>query len=179
MKKKRLTAAVFEYATVRYLSRYMATESMLRRVLNRRAKNFVYKHGGSLEEAGPLIDAEVEKRLKDGSINDERFAQLLIESLQKQGNSKPKMRQKLRNKGIKSTIIQSVLENREGHNLDYKSACRYAKKRGFGPYRKDPVLRSERRQKDLASMVRAGHAYGLSKKVLDAPTIESLYEEEE
>ena len=177
MKKKRLTAAVFEYAAVRYLSRYMATEQMLRRALQRRAKRFIYKHGGSLDEAQPLIDAEVLKRVQDGSINDQRYAEILSEALQKQGNSKPQIRQKLRNKGIRSSIIQSVLENRTGENPDYLAACRYAKKRGFGPYRKDTTQRSERRQKDLASMVRAGHPYSISKRVIDTPTIEDLYKE--
>ena len=179
MKKKRLTAAVFEYAAVRYLTRYMATEQMLRRVLQRRAKRFIYKHGGSIEEAQPLIDAEVLKRTQDGSINDQRYAEVLSEALQKQGNSKPQIRQKLRNKGVDGNIIQSVLENRTGDNPDYQAACRYAKKRGFGPYRKDAIQRAERRKKDLASMVRAGHPYSVSKRVVDTPTVEALYKEEE
>ena len=46
----------------------------------------------------------------------------------------------------------------------------YARRRRLGPFRVPYDDSWERRQKDLASMARAGFGFGLAKKILSAPS---------
>ncbi|MEY3012663.1 MAG: hypothetical protein RIT45_1398, partial [Pseudomonadota bacterium] len=45
----------------------------------------------------------------------------------------------------------------------------YARRRGLGPYRFSD--RAERRDKDLAAMMRAGHAMRVARAVIDAAEV--------
>ena len=54
-----MKAGVFAFAAQNYVNRYFASTSMLRRVLERRAHRFIRMHGGTMEEAHQLIDAEI------------------------------------------------------------------------------------------------------------------------
>ena len=116
-----------------------------------------------MEEAKPLIDAEVQKNIETGRINDHTFAKTMIIELQKNGYSTLKIKQKLFQKGIHSEVVAQVLQ--EVQKDPKKTALRYARKRGFGPYRA-PHITEDRSKKELASMVRAGHSYGISKEIL-------------
>ena len=162
---KKMTAGIFSYAAENYTNRYFASSSMLRRALERRAYRFIRKHGGSMEEARPFIDAEVNKRVLSGAINDRNFAETMTTELVKKGASLLKVKQKLYQKGIEASVIEDVLAlHKEHHNPKY-SALLYAKKRGFGPYRASHSTQ-DRFPKELASMVRAGHSYAVCKEVL-------------
>ena len=55
----------------------------------------------------------------------------------------------------------------------------YVRRRRFGPWRMEPGKRAERREKDLAAMMRAGHRYGMAKKVLGLETLEDFLTLEE
>ncbi|MAA78390.1 MAG: hypothetical protein CL916_03955 [Deltaproteobacteria bacterium] len=164
-KKRKMTAGVFSFAAENYINRYFASTSMLRKTLERRAYRFIRKHGGTMEEARPLIDAEMQKRIESGAINDRFFAETMVSELIKKGSSLLKIKQKLYQKGIDSTLIDEILKQHQDQHDPRRSALLYAKKRGFGPYRA-PHITEDRFQKELASMVRAGHPYGISKEVL-------------
>ena len=164
-KTRKMTAGVFSFAAENYINRYFASSSMLRKALERRAYRFIRKHGGSMEEARPLIDAEIQKRTESGSVNDRFFAETMTSELIKKGTSILKIKQKLYQKGIHSTLIDDVLKKHQDQHNPRRSALLYAKKRGFGPYRA-PHITEDRFQKELASMVRAGHPYSISKEVL-------------
>ena len=160
-----MKAGVFAFAAQNYVNRYFASTSMLRRVLERRAHRFIRMHGGTMEEAHQLIDAEIQKLTESGVINDRSFAETMVSELLKKGTSLLKIKQKLYQKGISSSLIAEVIREQQDHHDPHRSAILYAKKRGFGPYRA-PHIQEDRFQKELASMVRAGHPYGVSKEVL-------------
>ena len=164
-KSRKMTAGVFSFAAENYINRYFASASMLRKALERRAYRFIRKHGGTMEEARPLIDAEIQKRIESGSINDQFFAETMVGELITKGISQLKIKQRLYQKGIESTLIEEALRKHHDQHDPRRSALLYAKKRGFGPYRA-PHIVEDRFQKELASMVRAGHPYGISKEVL-------------
>lgn len=164
-KNRKMTAGIFSFAAENYINRYFASTSMLRRALERRAYRFIRKHGGTMEEARPFIDAEIQKRIESGAINDLFFAETMVCELLKKGTSQLKIKQKLYQKGIESALIEGALKKYQDQHNPRQSALLYAKKRGFGPYRA-PHITEDRFQKELASMVRAGHSYGTSKEVL-------------
>ena len=60
-------------------------------------------------------------------------------------------------------------------HAEIQAATAYAKKRGFGPFRRDLEKRQLKREKDLQSMIRAGHPYEISKFVLDMDHIDDLF----
>ena len=66
-------------------------------------------------------------------------------------------------------------EHQIHRHIEIQSAIAYAKKRGFGPFRRDEEKRIIKREKDIQSMVRAGHMYHNSKFVIDAVDIDSLF----
>ena len=49
------------------------------------------------------------------------------------------------------------------------AAARYARRRRLGPFRAAPE-REERRQRDLAALARAGFAYDVARRVIEAET---------
>ena len=91
-----MTPGVFSFAAENYINRYFASTSMLRKALERRAYRFIRKHGGTMEEARPLIEAEVQKRIESGAVNDRFFADTMASELIKKGTSPLKIKQKLR-----------------------------------------------------------------------------------
>ena len=165
MKSRKMTPGVFAFAATNYLNRYFASSAMLKQALRRRAYRFIKKHGGSMEDAIPLIDAEIQKQQESGALNDSFFAHTMVAEMQKHGASRLKIKQKLFQKGISSNLIEEALKANENSYDPRESARKYAKKRGFGPYRTSQKS-DDRFQKELASMVRAGHSYAISKEIL-------------
>ncbi len=89
------------------------------------------------------------------------------------------IRFKLAQKGVDNDVIEAALlfleEEEQTENLDLAAAVRLARRRRLGPYRsEDADVRSERREKDMAVLARAGFAYDVVKDVIDASSIEEL-----
>ena len=164
-KQRKMTAGVFAFAAENYINRYFASAHMLRKALERRAYRFVRKHGGTMDQARSLIDAEVRKRVDSGAVNDRFFAETMASELMKKGASLLQIKQKLFQKGIDSTLTGEIIQQLQDQHDPRRSVLLYAKKRGFGPYRA-PHITEDRYKKELASMVRAGHPYGMCKEVL-------------
>ena len=165
MKKKQMTANIFIFAAQNYVSRYFASTHMLRKALERRAYRFIREHGGDMETAKPLIENAIQFCIHEHAINDIHFAKTMVAELQKNGVSRIKIKQKLFQKGISVSVIHDALLEHHDQHHPQREAILYAKKRGFGPYRAQHI-QEERLQKELASMVRAGHSYAISKEVL-------------
>ena len=55
------------------------------------------------------------------------------------------------------------------------AAFKLARKRRLGPFREpDSDARAERREKDLATLARAGFSFDVAQQVIDAPSVEEL-----
>ncbi len=76
-------------------------------------------------------------------------------------------------KDISSHLVEPT-EHQIHRHIEIQAAIAYAKKRGFGPFRRDEEKRKIKREKDIQSMVRAGHMYHNSKFVIDAEDIDAL-----
>jgi regulatory protein len=59
---------------------------------------------------------------------------------------------------------------------EWQAAIALARRRRFGPFRPDKD-RKDRRLRDLAAMARAGFAFDIAKKVIDAKDPDALDEE--
>ena len=155
---------------VRHLERWPASERRIRELLWKRVKRAQSFHGGTREEAAPLVADAMHALLESGMVDDARFAALWVSSLRRRGTSTRMIQQKLRTKGVAHEHIQSALngyEDDDGEDAEVASARAYAKRRRLGPHRHPYDDSRERRQKDLAAMARAGFSYGVASDVLE------------
>jgi regulatory protein len=152
-----------------YLQRYPASEQRLRQILWKRVRRAQTFHGGTDEDATLLVESVIKQFLSDGRLNDDRFALDWARTLQKRGTSRRLIGKKLRDKGLNTAPIETALSQLFSEEQDWETAAarKYAQRRRLGPFRTVVDSSWERRQKDLASMARAGFGFDLSKKILE------------
>jgi len=165
-----LTVGWLRGEAARHLQRWPSSERRIRQLLWKRVARAQSFHGGTKAEAAPLVEEVVAYLLQTRLIDDGRYAQLWVGSLRRRGTSRRKIQQKLREKGVDGDHIKAALDEYEtddGGDPERVSAVAYARRRRLGPYRVPHDDSFERRQKDLASMGRAGFSYGVAQDVLD------------
>ncbi len=180
-----LDAAWLEREAILYVAQWETTRHGLREALERRLRN---RCGRTGEDAATVIDAipEVVQRLVDRAyVDDQRFAEQLIERERRQGRSGSRIRAQLEAKGADPSILAEVeariLEERvsEGAaeagsftgdptDMELEAAFRTAKKRRLGPYCVDPSERADRRQRHLAVLARQGFSRDIAYRVVDS-----------
>jgi regulatory protein len=157
------TAQDLEKAALFYLSRFAASESSLRRVLQNRLRKTALRNpqfaadNELRNQLHDAIDVIVGKHKKSGVLNDENFAALKISSLRRAGRSARAIRQRLGRKGVAPATIESMLAREEegGDEGDLKAARKLAQRRHLGSFRKGADT-PEIRRKEMAIMARAG-----------------------
>ena len=106
----------------------------------------------------------VAKSLRSGLIDDTRYAEARVATLRRRGGSARAIQAKLSAKGVDRATVAAVLEG--GEEDDEENAARaFARRRRLGPYR--PGERAPYRDKDLASLARAGFRFDVARRVID------------
>ncbi len=174
---KRVTASSLENDCMFYLQRFVASEKHLARVLMRKVKRSATFHKQDPDSFQALIDETVQKMVKAGLVDDAALAKGLVQSYHNAGKSRRFIQQKLRMKGILDDDAQLAIEafSEREEKSELKAAIRCVQKKRLGPMR-DPELRKERFQKDLAALARAGFAYGIARQVLEPQDEAALLE---
>jgi regulatory protein len=176
-----ITAKYLQNAAAFYLERYPSTAERLRRVLERRVRKAQMAEAPVMENVGQAIEAVVTKFVDAGVIDDRAFAQTKARALHRRGASSKLTRQKLRLAGVDDRTLDEAMAglDEELHSdpalRERSAAIAFARRRRLGPYRAG-TDRKECRARDLAAMARAGFAYDLARKVIDAPSTEALDE---
>lgn len=179
-----VTAKSLENAAVHYLQRFSASSANLRRVLLRRIERARRAEAKVAPDAEAAIDAIVEKFQRLKLIDDAAFAAGKAAALRRRGSSRRTIGGKLRLAGIDGDGIETAIEaadaelaptfdDEEGPNAELRAAIRLAQRRRLGPFRAEKE-RAERRQRDLASLARAGFSLDIARQVIDAQTPEAL-----
>jgi len=175
-----ITKRYLERAAGFYLERYPTSTYNLRRVLMRKVDRSLYVHGGDRSEKSALVDDLLTRLQRAGMLNDKRYATRKAGSLHRRGNSKSAIRGKLKAKGVTEEDIRLAVGELEGEeggvDPDLVAAASHARKRRLGPYRLDPDVRAERKQKDLAALARRGFRFDVARQVIEAETVEELLE---
>lgn len=166
---RKATPKYLENAALHYLKRYAATVSQLRKVLLRRVDRSVRAHGTDKGEALGWVDAVVAKLVRNGLLNDETYAESRANSLRNAGRSARVIGQKLRLKGLAPELVARQVAQVTSQLPELEAARIWARKKRLGPYRKNAHERADRRQRDLASLARAGFSFATAKAVIDAP----------
>jgi regulatory protein len=167
-----VSSAWLQRAALHYLESFASSSENLRRVLRGKLERRCRARG---EEAGqflPLVDEVVEKAVVGGYVDDTRYAQAKVASLRRRGGSRRAIAARLQAKGLDREAIAAALDafddeavdDTEGEDAERAAAAAYARRRRLGPFRiKD---REERRDRDIAAMMRAGFGYDVAKGVV-------------
>jgi len=174
----RITAQTIQNMAARYLNRYAPTISHFRSVLQRKVRRITQKPD-ELQAAFALIEAEIQRCIKINILNDQHIAEAWARRCHIRGLSALAIRQKLRQKGIADTLIDSTLNHLIAEKGLFQAAFNYAKRRRLGPFQTSPERRANRKQKDLAAMMRAGHSYDICKAIIHAESPEAAIQANE
>jgi len=153
-----------EELALAYVARFATSAAKLEAYLRRK-----------LRERGWSGDAEsdpaalVERYVALGYVDDEGFARARVGGLLRRGYGPRRVNQALGAAGIAGEIREAV---RASAVEERRAALAMARKRGFGPFGVERPDR-ERREKQIAAMLRAGHGFDSARALIDAPTVEA------
>jgi regulatory protein len=176
-----ITAKYLQNAAAFYLERYPSSAEGLRRVLNRRVAKAKMLDAPIMDNVQQAIEVVVAKFVDAGVIDDKAFAQTKARSLHRRGTSSRLTRQKLKMAGVDGDTLDEAMEGLDVEldmtpaQREQRAAAALARRRRLGPYRAAEG-RKDHRLRDLAAMARAGFAYDVAKKVIDAKDPDSLDE---
>lgn len=151
--------AYLERAALYYLERFSASSAHLEAVLRRKILRRCKLRGEAAEPFYELIPPLIARYLESGLLDDARYAQAKVASLRRKGTSARMIGAKLSQKGIKHEQISAQIEADEMTELD--AARRFAQRKKLG--RKTSP---EERNRDLATLARAGFSYNIAVKAL-------------
>jgi len=129
----------------------------------------------SAREGLALVEAVIGRYVEVGLLDDARYAEHKAAGLARSGDSRYRIRGKLRQKGVAGEDIVHALAtlDERGEGSELSAACALIRKKRLGPYRQ-PRDRPAFAQKDLAAMARAGFRLDLARRLLRAPDVAAL-----
>ena len=175
---RKVTRKSLENSAFYYLRRYSSSSENLRRILLKRIKRSAQYHGTDVSAGQLWVNEIIDKFLANKLLDDIRYAETKCLSVHRKGGSKQTIRKKLKEKGIAPDIIEQTFTLLDQYSVDPEliAAAITARRRRLGPYR----FRGHRnnfREKDLASLARAGLNYSIASWVIDVETIDHLEKE--
>lgn len=166
-------------AALDYLARYSATAATLRRVLQRRVQRWAREvaetgedgTGRELAEAAlpgleAAIEAEVERMVALGAVNDAEFAATRARSLARSGRSARFIAAHLAARGVAGATLRAVLpaHDAEGAEAELAAALSLARRRRIGPFR--PAEKPHDPNRERGILARAGFEHEIVERAL-------------
>lgn len=176
---RKVSAQSLENAALFYLARFSAPSAQLRRVLLRRVDKSAQVHGTDPAEGRRLVDELIERYRQSGLVDDAAYAAGKARSLRRRGASRVIIGRTLRAKGLSAADSDAALQGLSdesgagGAEDEFAAAARLAQRKHLGPYR-PRAARADLRQRDMASLARAGFTYDVARRVVDAESPETL-----
>ncbi len=172
---RKVSATSLENAALYYLGRYATSSENLRQVLLRRIGRAAKHHDTDLEACGLMVDDLIGRYLKSGLLDDVAYARAQSANLNRRGKAVRAIRGWLRQKAVPADIIDDAIKalSEEIGEPDLAAAIAYARRRRFGPYRKEEKP-PESLNKELAAFARSGFSYALARRIVEASDIDEL-----
>lgn len=163
----KITPSYLENAALHYLERFASSSANLRRVLMRKVDRSLAHWGGEREVLAQQVDGTIAKLARLGYLNDAAYAEQKVRALHRQGKAGRVIRQALAAKGVAPDLAGQALGAlaEDVAEPDLAAAIRLAQKRRLGPFRAEG--RAEMRQKDLATLARAGFDFDTARRVIE------------
>lgn len=157
-------------AAVHYLERYASSSGNLARVLQRKILRRARERGEDPAAFAPLVDETVARILELKLVDDAAFAEAKVASLRRRGASKAQLNAKLAAKGVDRQTAAAAMAADETDEAE--AARAYARRRRLGPHRTRD--RAQKRDRDVAAMMRAGFSFGLAAAAVDGEADDPL-----
>lgn len=153
-----------------YLGRYASSAANLRRVLLRRTRRHLGPAAIIDKEVLEAIDALIARYREARLLDDAAYAGGQVSRGLARGRSLRQIAAGLQAKGIGTDEAAAALGAlRQGAaDPDLAAAIAFARRRGFGPFRRDPGAEAAR-QRVLAAFGRAGFARQTAERVMACP----------
>lgn len=152
-----------EELALTYVARFATSAAQLEAYLARKLRERGWEGEGEPDAAG--ITARF---VALGYIDDAAYARARASGLLRRGYGPRRVSQALDAAGIDETLRHSV---RADESEARRAALSLARKRGFGPFGRKIPDRAIR-EKQIAAMLRAGHAFDSARAMVDAASIE-------
>lgn len=163
-KARPLDAVRLEELALAYVARFATSAAKLERYLARKIRERGWDGDGE-----PEIASLVERFVVLGYVDDTAFARARTEGLLRRGYGPRRIGHALAEAGIGEEERDRA---RPGEAAARRAALTLARKRGFGPFGRESPDRA-RREKQLAAMLRAGHALDTAREIVDAASEEA------
>jgi regulatory protein len=148
-----------------YVARYATSSAKLERYLHRKLRELGWAEGAPQADIPALVSRYVEL----GYVDDEGFARARSGSLLRRGYGIRRVNQALGQDGIATAIREDVAP---GEAEQRHAVLALVRKRRFGPFGKIPLER-DRREKQIAAILRAGHSLDFAREMVDATSEEA------
>jgi regulatory protein len=157
--RKPLDSTRLEELALAYVARYSTSEAKLQTYLKRKLRE-----RGWEDEGQPDVTAISARYLELGYIDDEGFARTKSGGLLRRGYGPRRVSQALYAAGIDEPIREDVAPDEATRR---EAVQIMARKRRFGPYFQSDLL-PDRREKQIAALLRAGHGFDHVRAVMNA-----------
>lgn len=168
---RKISESYLENSALYYLQRYASSAANLKTVMRRKIDRSCKFHNADPAPFYTVVDKMVERYLQSGLLDDTLYARGRVSSLRRQGHSRQGIIAKLSMKGIDKSLIEKTLEEIDGEKQtddhELAAALALAKRKRLGPFRKIKDVDQKTRQKELATLGRAGFSYETARKALD------------
>ena len=174
-KPRKATTKSLENAALFYLQRFSTSAENLRRVLIRRVERSARIHQTDRAEGLAAVDDLIARFRKSGLLDDRAYAEARAKTLRGRGAPSRVIRGKLRQKGVGEDDADAGLAaaDEDAGVPDLAAAVNLARRRRLGPFR-PAEDRPIAREKDLATLARAGFRYDVARRIVDADTPEEI-----
>jgi regulatory protein len=166
---KKITEKYLYNSGLAYLQRFPASTPHFRRVMGRKIDRSCNCHKEQSKEGClALLESAIAQFERMGLLNDEAYLSGMINSLRRRGLSKQAILSKLGMKGLPQDRVSEALrgydEDSGVENADLVAALLLTRRKRLGAYRRDAEAD---RNKELASLARAGFGFDIAQKVLN------------
>lgn len=160
-----IDAAQFQDLALGYAARYATTAAKLRYYLARKLRERVWTPAEPAD-----IDDLVARIVSLGFVDDRAFAAAKQRDLTARGFGAGRVRGALAAAGVSRDDASAALTTEDdGPGNPFVAAISFAHRRRFGPFaRNGSTIDPAQHRRELAAMARAGHDFGIARKVLCA-----------
>lgn len=141
-----------------YVGKFATSRARLAAYLTRKLRERGWAGDGE-----PPVEALVAKAVRLGFVDDAAFALGKARSMTERGYGERRVSQALHAAGIEADAGEAARDHARAERVE--AALRYARRRRFGPFAPAAPDRAAL-DRQLAAMVRAGHDFGLARKIL-------------
>lgn len=164
-----IDAAQLQELAIGYAARYATTAAKLRRYLERKLGERIWTPAEA-----PNVDGLVVRVTALGYVNDRAYAASKQRDLTARGFGAGRVKGALAAAGVSRADVAAALAPADGKDNDpYAPAIAFARRRRFGPFAREGPADPARRNRELAAMARAGHDFGVARRVLMAADAEA------